>query len=348
MLTTYYLPVRLHSPICCEQWLASLPQQFSAVGSFSPKYCSLIGGADQFLAFSLIDWKVVPLGTRTFPLFLKSGQCWNSLSDKTFVSTQQSFRRKLEWHKIATQVHENSNRHDATDYQDSASSTATMEDSPLSIAASVTGILTFIAAIFGFIYVRYRILSNGRQEITSVFESVTASILDTRTLQQTMLQAESEHDLGSGLKRALISELYMIEIEILRLYNDSGVDETMLGLKASSQNNEMARLWQEIRQAVGQAQDDLIPKREGRFSKFNQRWRYIASIWETHSYLFAALGPYDGWSWLLVVTKFVLNLGATPILVRWYMIRKSVLEKVKKRKILRSRLLFYEISNANL
>lgn len=220
-----------------------------------------------------------------------------------------------------------------------------MEDSPLSIAASVTGILTFIAAIFGFIYVRYQILSNGRQEIASIFESVTASILDTRTLQQTMLQTESEHDLGSGLKRALISELYMIEIEILRLYNDSGVDETMLGLKASSQNNEMARLWQEISQAVGQSQDDVTPKRKGRFSEINRRWRSIVYIWETHSYILAALRP---WSWLLAVTKLVLNLGATPTLVRWYMIRKSVLEKVKKRKILRSRLLFYEISNANL
>jgi hypothetical protein len=51
-----------------------------------------------------------------------------------------------------------------------------MGDSPLSITASVAGILTFIAAIFAFICVRNSTLLNGRTEIATVIESVQATI----------------------------------------------------------------------------------------------------------------------------------------------------------------------------
>ncbi|KAI0550216.1 hypothetical protein F4679DRAFT_583709 [Xylaria curta] len=43
-----------------------------------------------------------------------------------------------------------------------------MEDSPLSITASVTGILTFIAAVVAFIYVRYQTVIHGEEEIATI------------------------------------------------------------------------------------------------------------------------------------------------------------------------------------
>lgn len=48
------------------------------------------------------------------------------------------------------------------------------------------------------------------------------------------------------------------------------------------------------------------------------------------------------------VVKLLFNFGATPRLLQWYMIREKVLEMVKVRENLRSRLLFYEVSTANL
>ncbi|KAI8952052.1 hypothetical protein F4801DRAFT_542700 [Xylaria longipes] len=51
-----------------------------------------------------------------------------------------------------------------------------MEDSPLSITASVTGILTFLAAIVAFIYVRYQTLIHSEEEIKTIVNSVESGI----------------------------------------------------------------------------------------------------------------------------------------------------------------------------
>ncbi|KAK6217705.1 class II myosin [Pestalotiopsis sp. IQ-011] len=96
-----------------------------------------------------------------------------------------------------------------------------MEDSPLSIVASVTGILTFIAAIIGFVYVRYRILNNGKQEIVSTKESVVAFLRDTASFQQMLLQPVIQQDSNSDLRQIILHKLYTTELQILRLYRQS-------------------------------------------------------------------------------------------------------------------------------
>lgn len=96
-----------------------------------------------------------------------------------------------------------------------------MEDSPLSIVASVTGILTFIAAIVGFVYVRYSILNNGKQEILSTKESVVAFLRDTASFRQMLLQPVIQQDSHSDLRQIILHELYTTELEILRLYRQS-------------------------------------------------------------------------------------------------------------------------------
>jgi hypothetical protein len=54
-----------------------------------------------------------------------------------------------------------------------------MEDSPLSITASFTGVLTFVAAIAAFIYVRFQMLLNSEEEIIAILNSVEPCVEDT-------------------------------------------------------------------------------------------------------------------------------------------------------------------------
>jgi hypothetical protein len=66
-----------------------------------------------------------------------------------------------------------------------------MMDSPLSIAASVTSFLTIAAAITAFIYVRFSILRNGHEEMTSFLESALASAEEITSLKEKMTQPPS-------------------------------------------------------------------------------------------------------------------------------------------------------------
>jgi hypothetical protein len=59
-----------------------------------------------------------------------------------------------------------------------------MEDSPLSITANVTGILTFAAAILAAIYVRYNTLRNGQLERATILKSVEDSCVDLEMLSR--------------------------------------------------------------------------------------------------------------------------------------------------------------------
>lgn len=132
-----------------------------------------------------------------------------------------------------------------------------MEDSPLSIVASVTGILTFVAAILGFIYIRYSILHNGREEMISILMSAAETIQDTRPLAQASSQREPEHGFDSDLRNNLIQELYSIELAILVLYmNVYGTDR----LKKQSDFQPGGRtggIWQDMEQASKVWQDVL-------------------------------------------------------------------------------------------
>lgn len=68
-----------------------------------------------------------------------------------------------------------------------------MEDSPLSITASITGILTFGVAILAFVYVRYNTLRNGENEMMTVLESVSAALAEAQPVAQGWGDAEPDH-----------------------------------------------------------------------------------------------------------------------------------------------------------
>ena len=57
-----------------------------------------------------------------------------------------------------------------------------MIDSLFSMAASITGILTFVAVIFALIYVWYRTLRSGPGELDTIISSVVATIEDIRIM----------------------------------------------------------------------------------------------------------------------------------------------------------------------
>ena len=68
-----------------------------------------------------------------------------------------------------------------------------MGDSPLSIVASVTGILTFTAAILAFIYARYLTLRNSRAEMVKVFFSITTSLQEGASVHVTIQDTDLRH-----------------------------------------------------------------------------------------------------------------------------------------------------------
>src|ERR1700722_15798467 len=113
-----------------------------------------------------------------------------------------------------------------------------MGDSPLSITASVTGILTFVAAILAFIYVRYLTLRNSKDEMNSILISVTASIGETNRVRASIQSAEAKASHGrdnASQPRILedtltqlettIGDLYLVEMKILSSFMETyGLD----------------------------------------------------------------------------------------------------------------------------
>lgn len=173
-----------------------------------------------------------------------------------------------------------------------------MEDSPLSIAASITGILTFVAAVLASIYVRYNTLQNGRVELEKVLKSVKISIEETRKVAT---HAASSGDPTSTQVHQILNDIYELEVTIARDCRSAfGFDEPLQpgfrGVKDSTL----------IRQHRGLL--SLIPDSPT-----------------------SAIG-------------IILRLGTTRTLMRWYMIREDVLEKMQTRDHLRSRLLMAQIS----
>ncbi|KAI0171285.1 hypothetical protein BJ166DRAFT_518372 [Pestalotiopsis sp. NC0098] len=251
-----------------------------------------------------------------------------------------------------------------------------MEDSPLSIVASITGILTFIAAVVGFVYVRYSILNNGKQEIVSTKESVVAFLRDTASFQQMLLQPVVQQDSHSDLRQIILHELYTTELEILRLYRQSdfiGELRSILGDADAQKWREglvAACFWERWNDSWDNTTTDVLHDRH--VSPELLRNRIISRLRQDAEEAFRSRRRMStkkrmdfvrgliGISWLsfenmpeyaaLVfgVVRLLFNFGATPRLLQWYMIREKVLEMVKVRENLRSRLLFYEVSTANL
>jgi len=214
---------------------------------------------------------------------------------------------------------------------------AKMDDSPLSITASIAGILTFIAAICTFIYIRYSTLRDGREEITTILESVAATIEETRAIQAaqpapvTPVRDEPE---AIRLQR-LMEELYSIELKIMArckiVYTGS-----LKGMQAEAPPRDMTlSTWNDVLQEVQGSRERK--RAQGMLG-------YVVAMSRVVN--FERLTASSPGLWVEMLLLVVLSLGMTPTLVRWYLVRKRVLELIKRREIIRSRLLFHQISVA--
>ena len=219
-----------------------------------------------------------------------------------------------------------------------------MEDSPLSITASVTGILTFVVAIIAFIYVRYNTLRNGRAEMVSVLESVTATIAETREVATATPApaAGSESDSAAGQLAKLVGDLYRIELAILVQYMK------VYGTKVASMQSNLrpddgissAATWEDVLQVVATSYTLKPATIPSYFSSLTRAFQTSVPPAEA-----VATGVMDV---LMMGMKFVAYSGAYPTMIRWYIVRDEVLEKVREREAVRSRLMFHQVFAANV
>ncbi|EDU46639.1 hypothetical protein PtrSN002B_009731 [Pyrenophora tritici-repentis] len=202
-----------------------------------------------------------------------------------------------------------------------------MEDSPLSITASITGILTFIATIMAAIYVRYATLRNGEAERYRILTSVTSTLEGFRGYgEYVVIQAGDDTDMVwlKKLNASLIATQCVIasccsmettgasQIPIdlgLVGITDTAWAEAMQEIRIINENNGRKRSW--ISKAI------LALKK--RYDRGDMTWKSIT---------------------LLLLPMSLLS---TPELMRWYQVRERVLEKIREQEILRSRITSHQI-----
>jgi len=221
---------------------------------------------------------------------------------------------------------------------------------PLSITANITGILTFIAAIVAFIYVRYRILTNGYDEMVDILTSVVATVEDTAVMTE-VVPAEWRDDRdgggatsGSTLLENLILSLYSIEISIITecmksLGHPDIADMLLAGPRPIAlETTESPDIkWKDLEDVI----NNMLPTRR-------QKWSLLEILRDYRNALGVYLQPGSSFASLLWITlRFILHLGLTPTMTRWYKIRGQVLKKMQKRDAIRSRLLFHQVYAAN-
>ncbi|KIL84601.1 hypothetical protein FAVG1_12127 [Fusarium avenaceum] len=229
-----------------------------------------------------------------------------------------------------------------------------MDDSPLSIAASITGILTFVAAIFGFVYVRYTVLKNGTDEMFNVFESVTATLDETQALLARISTIQGDGlGPGSGRLGRLIKDLYSTELLIMAQYQNVFSHRHMdLKTSMNSMNSISSTLSQLIAANPGGAWLDMMRKAEELANPPSQPqstrfWRFFEGLKQVDRVqrdVLSVVPDYFSLPWSGL--RLILSLGVGPSLMRWNKIRKQVLEKMKNREIVRSRIMFYLIQRA--
>ncbi|CAI7579093.1 unnamed protein product [Penicillium palitans] len=190
-------------------------------------------------------------------------------------------------------------------------------DSPLSIAANISGILTFFAAICTFVYVRYNTLQNGHAEMNYIYESVKATIEETH-----LMESQIEVQPGFEKMREIFHKLWRTEISI------------MIELARAIGGDELAH---KVR-----GQPRIEP--EAHYNVF--KWLYKDEVdygldqkrWVKKIPLLAVA---------LTTVRLAWNLGATPRLLRWYMVRERVMEKIRDRDNYKSRLWSHQLALLN-
>lgn len=198
-----------------------------------------------------------------------------------------------------------------------------MEDSPLSITASITGILTFVAAILASVYIRYQTLKNGYMELATVLQSLSSSSEERRMVaKETGSSNDPAH--ATSQVRQIMEELFQVEIAIFKSY---------LSVRQIELPAEIT--WE---QAIEQYYNGI--RRHEAFIH-----RHLSDLQKPPRWnLWVELRPKSNITSIESTLMAILRLGTTRTLMRWYMVREEVLENMQTRDYLRSRLLIAQIS----
>ena len=192
-----------------------------------------------------------------------------------------------------------------------------MEDSPLSITASITGILTFIAAIIASVYVRYKVLKNGYDEISTIMNSTIGTAEET--MGNILVEGDNRPEVARMRKHLM--DLYRIEITIMsKCAKASGfkIPPVARAMDLEHDNNET----------------QFNRRREGGLLRKLSSCQSIFDIWISSAPELMAL------VWAI---KFVVLAGVTPTLFRWYRVRNEVMDMVQQRNLLRSQILYQQM-----
>ena len=181
------------------------------------------------------------------------------------------------------------------------------QDSPLSITASIAGILTFLAAIAAALYVRFTYLRNADTEYFQVKASLSWYKTES-TFMHDLLQATSRsvyssrsrnhsgHDNGVGNEKMREKEMYGFVVE------------------------DLARLEARLLEVVEEAEIKASKGRDGGDGRGGEKGK-------------------KGWT---IVPRGVM--GKTDIAMSWLPVRAKALELVRQRDALGSRVLFAQMS----
>ncbi|KAI4914528.1 hypothetical protein J4E85_010593 [Alternaria conjuncta] len=203
-----------------------------------------------------------------------------------------------------------------------------MEDSPLSITANVTGILTFAVAILASIYVRIVSLRSGNLELVITLKSVQDNVHDLmRMNRQNPSELRKSHamqrDDGPNIRRLKHLDLDLIATELViyiycmhaKAFDDSDqlVDSVQSVLSTLMDAVDTSR-YMALNNAL--AEISGIPVQESSMGNiFLLILRFLPSHWKyTETLLYAS--------------QRILTAGSSPTLIRWYRVRETVSEKV--------------------
>jgi len=195
-----------------------------------------------------------------------------------------------------------------------------MEDSSLSIAANIAGLLTFVVAILASIYVRYENLHNGKVELAVIYNSVRNKMSDLSAMGMfERVMIEPDDGVEAIWLKKLIASILATEIVIIAYLR--------YALEISNEASVMSFIYliplAGVEPATWKDAIDEAERATARQQLFTSDNIAVRSL------------------------QFVLRLGTTPQLVRWYQVRTKVLERIREREDLQSRLLSHQIDMAN-
>jgi len=232
-----------------------------------------------------------------------------------------------------------------------------MEDSPLSIAASIAGLLTFVVAIIASIHVRVASLRSGRLELDITYNLVKKNVYDLLEMNRRKpLDLMRSHTRQQGddtnicRLKELSRDLNSTEIVIHTYCRYAMVlddDDPRLPVTAFDQADErVVELQKVLRTLQDLGRPDVtlllagteIEAIQMQRSSMERVFNFLGSLVPARAVYFKGH---------VYVLQRMLTAGASPALIRWHRVREKVLEKVRHRDVLRAQIQSLQASMAN-